>query len=240
MGDKNVEKGKSDHKIGHLYRVKRKGYNRAAEGLKQRIKAKAATLKRYKNRVNHYRQNKLFQSNQSKFYQELDGKSHEENIITDKKKTREFLSGIWEKNVKHNKNADWIQKVAEEMHSNKQQNIDITPTKIKERIHKMSNWKAPGPDGVHGYWIKMLVSMQERIALHLQSCITRGEVPDWMTTGRTVLLLIDKSKRNEVSNYRPITCLLNTWKLITDIVADEIYNHLEENGILPEEQKGCQ
>ena len=60
-----------------------------------------------------------------------------------------------------------------------------------------------------------------------------------MTTGRTVLLLIDKSKRNEVSNYRPITCLPNTWKLITDIVADEIYNHLEENDLLPEEQKGC-
>ena len=28
------------------------------------------------------------------------------------------------------------------------------------------------------------------------------------------------------------------WKLLTGIVADEIYNHLEENDILPEEQKG--
>ena len=55
------------------------------------------------------------------------------------------------------------------MHGNKQQNIDIKLTKIKERIRKISNWKAPGPDGVHDYWIKMLVSLQERIALH-QSC----------------------------------------------------------------------
>ena len=130
MGDKNVEKGKSDHKIGHLYRVKRKGYNRAAEGLKQRIKAKAATLKRYKNRVNQHRQNRLFQSNQYKFYQELDGKSHEENIILNKEKTREFWSGIWEKIVKLDENLDWIQKVPEKMHDNKPQNIDLTPTKI--------------------------------------------------------------------------------------------------------------
>ena len=101
------------------------------------------------------------------------------------------------------------------------------------------NWKAPGPDGVHGYWIKMLVSMQERIALHLQSCITRGEVPDWMTTGRNVLLLKDKRKGNEVSNYWLITCLPLLWKLITGIVADEIYNHLEENDLLPKEQKSC-
>ena len=60
-----------------------------------------------------------------------------------------------------------------------------------------------------------------------------------MTTGRIVLLLKDKSKGNEVSNYRPITCLPLMKKLITGIAADEIYNHLEENDLLPEEQKGC-
>ena len=84
----------------------------------------------------------------------------------------------------------------------------------------------------------MLVSMQERIALHLQSCITRGEVPDRMTTGRTVSLLNDNSKGNEVSNYRPITCLSLMWNLITGIVADKIYNHLQENDLLSEEQIG--
>ena len=81
-------------RLDHLYRVKRKGYKRAAAELKQRIKAKVATLKRYKNRVCQYQQNRLLQSNQSKLYQELDGKSHEENIIPNKEKTREFWSGI--------------------------------------------------------------------------------------------------------------------------------------------------
>ena len=84
------------------------------------MKEKSATLKQYKNRVNQYRQKKLFQFNQSKFYQELDGKSDEENTILDEEKTRELWSEIWEKNVNHNENADWIQKVAEKIHSNKQ------------------------------------------------------------------------------------------------------------------------
>ena len=92
--------------LDHLYRVKKKGYIRTAEELKQRIKAKAATLKRYKNKVKQYQQNRLFQSNQSKFYQKLDGKSHEENIIPDTGKTRKFRSGIWEKDVTHNESAD--------------------------------------------------------------------------------------------------------------------------------------
>ena len=169
----------------------------------------------------------------------MDGKSHEENIILDKEKTREFWSGIWEKDVKHNESADWIQKVTEELQSNKQQNIGMPPTKIKERIRKMENCKAPGPDAVHGYWMKMLVSMQERITFHLQSCMTRGEVPDWMTTCRTVLLMNGKSKGNKVSSYRPVTWLPLMWKLLTGIIADEIYNHLQDNNLLPKEQKGC-
>ena len=77
-------------RLDHLYRVKEKGYKRAAEELKQRIKAKAVALKQYNNRVKQCRQNRLFQSNQSKFGQESDEKSHEENIIPDKKRTREF------------------------------------------------------------------------------------------------------------------------------------------------------
>ena len=87
---------KSEDKIGI------KGYNRAAEELKQQIKAKAVT----KNRVQQYWDNKLFQSNQSKFFQELAGKSHEENIIWHKEKTRVFWSENWEKDIKYNESAD--------------------------------------------------------------------------------------------------------------------------------------
>ena len=60
-----------------------------------------------------------------------------------------------------------------------------------------------------------------------------------MATGRAVLPFKDKSKGNEVNNDIPITTLSLIWKLHTGIVADEICNHLEENDLLPEEQKGC-
>ena len=60
-----------------------------------------------------------------------------------------------------------------------------------------------------------------------------------MTTGQTVLLLKDNGKGNEMSKYRPITCSPTTLKLHTSIVADEIYNHLGETDLLPEDQKIC-
>ena len=64
-------------------------------------------------------------------------------------------------------------------------------------------------------------------------------VPSWLTRRRTLLLQKDKSKDNEVSNYRPITCLPLMWKLLTGVIADQIYAHLDQEKLLPEEQKGC-
>ena len=72
-------------------------------------------------------------------------------ILPDKERTREFWSVIWEEDVKRDGSADWIQEVVEEIQGNKEQNIEITQTKLKEKIRKLANWKAPGPDGVHGY-----------------------------------------------------------------------------------------
>ena len=73
-------------RLDHLYRVRRKEYK--TNGLTQKLPL-------YKNRAKQYRQNRLFQSNQSKFYQKCDGKSHKKNIIPDKEKATEWnLAGL--------------------------------------------------------------------------------------------------------------------------------------------------
>ena len=52
------------------------------------------------------------------------------------------------------------------------------------------------------------------------------------------MLQKDQSKGNVASNYRPITCLPLMWKLLTGVIADQIYAHLDQEKLLPEEQKG--
>ena len=61
----------------------------------------------------------------------------------------------------------------------------------------------------------------------------------WLTKGRTALLQKDKSKGNIPSNYRPITCLTLMWMLLSDVIADQIYGHLDQQKLVPEEQKRC-
>ena len=46
------------------------------------------------------------------------------------------------------------------------------------------------------------------------------------------------SKVNAVDNYRPKSCLPLMWKLLTGVIAESMYEYLERNNILPEEQKG--
>ena len=48
----------------------------------------------------------------------------------------------------------------------------------------------------------------------------------------------DKRKGNVASNYRLITCLLLMWKLLTGVIADQMYEHLDREKLLPEGQKG--
>ena len=43
------------------------------EEIKQRVKAKAAKIKRYDERIKQFRENQLFRTDQSRFYKELNG-----------------------------------------------------------------------------------------------------------------------------------------------------------------------
>ena len=81
--------------------------------------------------------------------------------------------------------------------------------------------------------------MKERIAYQLNDCLKQGNVPSWVTRGKTVLTMKDISKGNVPSNYRPITCLPVCWKLFTSMIAESIYAFLDDNKLFFEEQKGC-
>ena len=64
-------------------------------------------------------------------------------------------------------------------------------------------------------------------------------LPAWVRHCCTVLCQKDPRKGNAVENYRPITCLPVMWKLLTRVIAEEMHYYLEQEKLLPEEQKGC-
>ena len=233
-------KEKYKDELERKYKIRRRGLRVAKEEIRQKIKAKTGKITRYQQRVSQYQQNRLFRNNEGRFYQQLNNESeHLENEVPDAETARNFWSDIWSKEVQHNKNANWLHEFRNEVENTSvQESIDITDEKVKDILKRMPNWKAPGPDGVQGFWLKNFTSMHKYIRLYLIDCLENG-TPTWMTKGRTVLIQKDKDKGRDASNYRPITCLPLMWKLLTGMIADQMYNYLETNNLLPEEQKGC-
>ena len=119
----------------------------------------------------------------------------------------------------------------------KQENITISTDKLKKQLQRVKNGKAPGPDELLGCWIKTFISCHNRMAAQLQLCFEMNEIPNWLTTGKTVLISKDREKRNDVTNFRPITCVRLMWKIFTRLLSKERFDHQENERLLPEEQK---
>ena len=73
---------------------------------------------------------------------------------------------------------------------------------------------------------------------HLDDSIQTGDVPNWTVESRIVLIQKDGIEGNSVGNYRPRACSNLLWKLLTSIVNEKVHNHLKQQNLLPEEQKG--
>ena len=67
----------------------------------------------------------------------------------------EFRNDIWSIRKKHNQHPEWLKscrKLSENVNS--MEKVEISQEMVKMQCRKMPNWKAPGKDGVQGYWLK--------------------------------------------------------------------------------------
>ena len=132
---KNKEKYKTTE---HEYRVKKKGLNVVLEEVKQRMQAKATKIKKYDQRIEQYMINRLFQQDQKRVYQKLNGK-FESSEKPDTEETRTFWSNIWGTEKTPNKNAEWLKELRSERNEIKQGNIQITTKMITQQTRKIPN-----------------------------------------------------------------------------------------------------
>jgi hypothetical protein len=241
---KEIEKNRilvsKDHYLDQKYAIVEKGTCVIQEILREKIKASVEKIKRFKERDDQYRQNKLFEENQKKFYAERENNSKVSVPPPNPEEATEFWKGIWSGAHEHRSSAEWIRSTCEEFKNLRQQeDLEITPEIFMKVLGRMRPWKAPGPDAVQVYWIKRFSALHHRLCQQLGEILKTGTAARWMTTGRTVLIPKDPAKGNIPSNYRPITCLPIMWKLLTGIITEDISSFLTANNMMPWEQKGC-
>ena len=64
------------------------------------------------------------------------------------------------------------------------------------------------------------------------------ESREWTCEGTTYLIAKNNDTKDP-KNYRLITCLSTTYKLLTLVLPNKTYLHLEQNDLYPLQQKGC-
>ena len=133
---KKKEKDWLDQKYG----LRRKGFTLVMEELKQRITAKANKVKQYDNRIKQFQDNRNFETNQGRFFKNLEGKE-ERTKPPNAEDATAFWKGIWSTKVEHKRDAEWIDKAKEKMPSEKQNTVKITKDDVKRKLRSMPDWK---------------------------------------------------------------------------------------------------
>ena len=154
--------------------------------LKSKIHSGSTKIRWYLEANMRVRQNNLFRNNQSQLYKELGSAARSgSNSAPKAEEAKEFWSVIWSVEKVHDSDASWLGDVKREMKGiEEQEEITIGKEEVLVGIRKMANWKAPGPDGVRGFWFKKFDSLHPALTISLQRCLESGEVPEWMVKGR--------------------------------------------------------
>lgn len=137
----NIKEGRQfrTSEMEQRYWLKKKGIDRVIEKLKQRVTSTAAKIKRYSGRVNQLHANHLFETDQKRFYQSLEGKQQEQIPPPEPDAALQFWSNIWSRPHSHKEDAKWI-KEAENDHKDYLEKQKKNPWEIITMESRWIRW----------------------------------------------------------------------------------------------------
>ncbi|CAG5030603.1 unnamed protein product [Parnassius apollo] len=128
-----------------------------------------------------------------------------------------FWRGLWSEPVNHSE-GPWTEVVASQCAGiTPMDPVIITPDDVAEAVRRPPNWKSPGLDGLHHYWLKGFMVCHSVHARQFQEALNQKSLPSLFTTGITHLVPKDQGT-TDPSKYRPITShkLKSFWFSISD------------------------
>ncbi|XP_045510128.1 uncharacterized protein LOC123705416 [Colias croceus] len=208
--------------------------------LKQQVAAWGKRIRRYSETTRRHRENRLFESDQRKFYKYLQSGARKAHMGPQPEKADliAFWRGIWSHAAEHVEGA-WMMELEEACVALPPMDpVVVTRDDISAAVRKCPNWKTPGVDGLQTYWLKGFNACHATLARQFGEAIEHRLLPNFLTTG--VTYLAPKSNRSaDPSQYRPITCLPTIYKALTSVLAAKIAKHIDGNRILADTQNGC-
>ena len=182
---------------------------------------------------------KVFRKDSKRFYRELGKKTIQIEKPPGIDEVKKFWQNILEQEVKHNEDAQWIKDQEKELQQiNQMECKDLTVEEHRVNMTRAANWKSPEPHRLPNFWIRQFKSLHKPMAEAYSEIIKDlKQTPDWLVE-RATNLLPKKEETWIPKNYRPIACLPTTFKILTSVITDRPYSHLEKEATMTPEQRG--
>jgi hypothetical protein len=94
----------------------------------------------------------------------------------------------------------------------------IYGTEVAEVLRSTLKQKATGTDQTANFWLKQITATYTYLATLFNNLIKEGQIPDWLTTGITILISKNE-KTARPKNYRPVTCLPTIYNTIMSTIS---------------------
>jgi hypothetical protein len=149
------------------------------------------------------------------FYKNLtDNKTQSNNGTPNINQIKEFWSNIWSNEVQFNNQAEWIPHLENDIpDSNNRHHIQIGLEILVKNINSSHNWKSPGGDQIHNFWLKKFTCIHKCLLDHFNGFIREPNTfPEFLAHGITYLKPKDSDTKNP-SKYRPSHVYLRFIKL---------------------------
>ena len=116
---------------------------------------------------------------------------------------------------------------------------ETTPAHVYSLLSKLSKSKATGPDNISAKLLKECPDLIcESLSLIFNQSLKTGVFPNDWKNARVSPLYENSGKRNDPSNYRPISVIPVVAKVFERIIYDQLYVHLTKYNLLSKYQSG--
>ena len=157
--------------------------------------------------------------------------------------TKENTLAFWNKIYNNDKcklNTDNpVIKELTESYTNNYKRAECTMEELEMAIKNLGNWKAPGIDGIQGFFYKYITKIRQPLLTIYNEYLRKGEIEENEMEGITILLY-KGGDRKEAANYRPITCINVSLRIFTSIISNKLRRLvISESYIIENNQLGC-
>ena len=108
----------------------------------------------------------------------------------------------------------------------------VYPSEIESIIKKMKGSKSCGLDSIDGYVIKLACNELTPVITHLVNLSIQNKKCSTLCKESKVIPLLKKDNETECKNYRPVSLLAITSKILERAIFHQFIEYLENNGLL--------